>query len=68
MGQDFKNIEENVVPKLTEDVKQLETSWQDEKKSITNKTNQFISTKNKLQKDMSELGRLQTELENLLKS
>ena len=63
-----KNMEEKIIPKLTEDVNTLESNWKTKEKSIVNKTKEFVSTKNKLQKEMAEIARLQKEWETLLKA
>ena len=63
-----KVMEEETIPSLIDKVIALEKSWKIKEKTIANKTKQFISTQNKVQKEIEELSNLQNEWEKLLKA
>lgn len=63
-----KEMEDETLPGLCEQVKALETAWKNKEKSLANKTKDFIATQNKLKSEMSEATNLKAEWEDLLKA
>ena len=61
-----KTLDDVTIPKLVDDMVNLEKSWKSKEKHIADKTKDFIATKNKMQNDMTEISRLQGEWEKLL--
>ena len=61
-------MENETLPSLVDKINNLETNWSNKEKTLTTKTNHYISTQNKVQKEVAEITNIQKQWEDLLKA